>query len=256
MIVALYKIWRGHEFVIPSIESIYPYVGKILMISSDIGWNRESGNTVAPIVCEWVKKNDLDKKVTILGFDSTDQDAQYKFGMKEIRRRFPTCEWVLLIDTDEVWDDEGIRTARDKYLRQSGNVHCFRCCMYGYIKDIHYRIIEANGCKPPVFVRPWAKWDGVRGNKVGPACLMEDVYVHHITAVRDREEDVFKKFFTSSIGDGNVPMVDMNLWKKEVWDKIPDVQNFHYNCGSEKVWKGIEVISDEQLPLSLRRNKA
>lgn len=254
MIVALYKVWRGHEFAAASIESIYGDVGAIVVVSSEIGWNGEKGNTVTPVISAWKKKNDAAGKIKIVDFNSAGQVEQYAAGIKYIRKHYPACTWIMLVDADEVWGESDLHRAKQKYLRWGSKVACFKCVCHGYIKSPYYRIVESGGCQPTIFINPFVDFVGVRGNRITPSVIMYDVYMHHMTAVRDNPDLVLEKFRTSSIGDGDEPTVDLDNWKKTVWDKLPHAENFHYNIGWEHVWKSVEVISNKDLPRCLRKH--
>jgi hypothetical protein len=159
----------------------------------------------------------------------------------------------MLIDSDEVWDDENWVKAM-RYLNRDRGISAYRCYLKSYIKSPFYLIDDKRqGCKPHIFVRPDVEFKGVRGCGITPNEIMYDVFAHHFTAVKYKEEDVFKKCITSTLGDG-ATLVDMEKWKREVWANIPNVSNFHYNRGSEHIWKGIIKVGIEDLPKSIHNH--
>jgi hypothetical protein len=240
MIISLYKIWQGKRFVIKSIESIYEWVHIIIVVSCERSWLGEPGNNVREVILDWKDRNDIDNKICLIDTDVGDQRGQYEVGFKKARSL--GCDWLHIIDTDEVWNDIGWRRAR-WFLRHS-KAHCLSCIMPGYIKSEDYLIEDlGRGVKPVVFVRPWVDFSGVRGGGIKNREIMTNVSVDHYTAVRNEEDDIFKKFATSTAGDLYAKLVDMRLWKKRVWDRIPYVRRFHYNVGSEKVWDSIKIIN-------------
>jgi hypothetical protein len=78
------------------------------------------------------------------------------------------------------------------------------------------------------------------------------VYVHHFTMVREDDADVLTKAKTSTIGDGRDEPTDFRAWRERVWPAIPNVTNFHYNRGSEHVWRSISTITLDDLPVAAR----
>ena len=237
-----------------SLASIYYHVGAIVVLSSEIGWNGVMGNTVKPVVEKWKKENDFYDKIKIIDFDSLSQDAQYQFGMMIIRKMYPQCQWVMIVDSDEVWDDENLLIAKNKYLKFGRKwVKSYKSKNVGYIKSLLYMIDDNNrAVRATVFVRPDVAFKGVRGSGIEPAIVMEDIFFHHVSYVRKTDELVFEKIRTSTIGDLGTKSVDLDLWKKNVWDKIPNVSNFHYTVGFEYVWKSIVKLDVEDLPKVLQ----
>jgi hypothetical protein len=255
MIVALYKVWRGEEFMEASLASIYYHVGAILVLSSEISWNGVKGNTVKPVVEKWKKENDHYDKIKIVDFDSLSQDAQYQFGVQLIRKIYPNCTWIMIVDTDEIWDDENLLRAKNKYLKFSRGIGAYRTRHWGCVKSLLYAVEDdGRAVQPMVFVRSDCQFRGVRGSASGPSITMEDVTWFHASMIRKTEQDVFDKIKTSTIGDINVKCTDLTWWKINVWDKIPNVENFHYTIGFEYVWKRIRKIKVEDLPPTLRNH--
>lgn len=252
MIVALYKLWRGRMWLDASLESIYPHVGAIVALVSDVSWTGERGNNTTEPLAAWKKQHDWQNKISIIRLDCKDQTAQYAYGFMHIAKTYPGCDWVQIIDGDEVWDDQAWEQSR-WYLKWAKSARALKSRMYGYIKSPLYRIIEdPSACKPVVFCRPYVQFSGVRGNLVEPATVMPEVFVHHFTAVQETENDIFTKLLTSTAGDGCGTTVDVERWRKEVWDRIPNVRNFHYNTGCEYVWRGCETITLDDLPITCR----
>ena len=110
-IIALYKTFSGEEFVEASIESIYNSVSEIVMVHSNVSWSGEKGNTVLPVVQRWAEEKDKKNKIINLVGDFRDQNAQYNHGLSFIRRKLGFYDFVLLIDTDEVWDRDNLYRA-------------------------------------------------------------------------------------------------------------------------------------------------
>jgi len=53
------------------------------------------------------------------------------------------------------------------------------------------------------------------------------------------------------VGDNNgSSLVDIDSWKKEVWNNLPDGPLRHYIKGCENIWQGVIVVRPEQIPAS------
>ena len=238
-----------------SLASIYYHVGAIVVLSSEISWSGVKGNTVKPVVEKWKKENDFHDKIKIIDFDSLSQDAQYQFGVAIIHKLYPNCTWIMIVDSDEIWDDENLLRAKNKYLKFNRGIGAYRTRHWGCVKSLLYAIDDGGlGVQPMVFVRADCQFKGLRGSASEPSITMEDVKWYHASMVRKTEQDVFDKMITSTLGDGNVKCANMEWWKKNVWEKIPNVENFHYNIGFEYVWKKIFIIEPKDLPPTLRNH--
>jgi len=251
-VVALYKTWSGEEFVDASMASIYKHVDKIIMVHSNVSWDgTHSENTVLPVVVAWSIKNDMHGKLINLIYDTQSQPEQYAVGMNYIKNNLQ-CDYVMLIDTDEVWDEQDLLRSQ-RYLESPANrrINAFCCNLHTYVKSPFYRITPPEMCKPTVFVRSNVhELLGVRGNKVKPSLVMPDVFMHHFTLVRNNINIIKHKIQLSNIGDGG-PSVNINKWLINKWDKLgadPTVSDFHISKNFERSWKGIIKITKQDLP--------
>jgi len=254
-IVALYKTFSGNEFVEASIQSIYRFCHKIVFVHSDTSWSGEKGNDVAPVVENWKKINDGQNRITNLYTSLNTQDAQYDYGFDYIKRNYP-CNWILLIDTDEIWDDDELRKVLFRiYDDDLHNAVSIR--LHTYIKSVFYKVHPPEWCKPTVFVRASeSKIKGPRGINNGPKIHFDDVFAHHFTYVRRTEEAVMKKITTSFIGDGpGTHCVDMKDWIENKWNKLPFATNFHTTRTCETSWKSIKACLPQDLPEGVRVNE-
>jgi glycosyltransferase involved in cell wall biosynthesis len=248
-ICALYKIYRGKEFLIESLQSIYNHVDKLVFVSSDTGWDDSHDNNTVELLEAWQGINDIFKKIVIIKTSTNSQDRQYQIGMEYIRSI--GADWILLIDSDEVWDAPSWEKAQDQLWDASPEVNGFYASMHTYIKSPFYRVIGDRQVKPMVFVRPTIARFGIRGNGTTPSRYMTDVFVHHFALVRDSIEEVFWKMRTSIVGDKHAfPLVDLDKWKTDVWDKIPGPAS-HYFVGCDGVWEKTVEISKEELPITV-----
>jgi 2-polyprenyl-3-methyl-5-hydroxy-6-metoxy-1,4-benzoquinol methylase len=250
-IVALYKTWKGEEFVDSSVESIYNHVENIVMVHSNVSWDgTHHPNTVLPVIAEWSSRSDKCNKIINLVHDTQSQSEQYAVGMNYIKNNI-RCDYIMLIDTDEVWDDTSLSEAV-KIITAPSNSACnaFCCKLHTYIKSPFYRVSPIEMCKPTVFVRGNVdKLSGVRGNGVRPSMVM-DVFMHHFTLVRNNIRTIEHKIRLSSIGDGN-PNVDMQDWFTNKWEKLgndPSVRNFHISKNYERSWRSLVKVTKNDLP--------
>ncbi|MFW6272999.1 MAG: hypothetical protein ACOC2U_04400, partial [bacterium] len=235
---ALYKTFSGNEFVIPSIESIYPFVTGIIMIHSEVSWSGVRGNTVIDKVKDWCNKNDKENKIYHIFGKWTDQNVQYFEGLKFIKK-YCKPDWIQIIDTDEVWEKSELEKTIDRLKTIGTNIKTIKCKMHTYVKDVRYRISPPEPCMPVVFIRgDINQFSGVRFNTIRPFLIFDDIYFHHYTYVREKWQYVKDKIITSHIGD-LVKHTNLDKWKKEKWDTIPNCINLHTTNTKQKCWKKI-----------------
>lgn len=251
-IIALYKIFRGHEFFRQSLESIYKWVDGIVAVSSNIGWDGSTGNNTLNIIQEYP---DPLKKITVLEYDSREQNNQYAEGLRYIQKIYGKDVWILLVDSDEVWDDKSWLAALPQIQSTPVYISAYIAKMHTYIKSPLYRVADDKGLqvKPRVFVRADVSGINTRGASIGPARMLDGVCIHHFALVRDSLDEIFQKMTTSRIGDGHrPPLVNLEKWKKETWDRIPGPAA-HYYAGCERVWERTIRIESSELPLSIQK---
>lgn len=254
-LIALYKTFSGEDFVIASIESIYKHCDKIVFVHSNYSWMGEKGNTVAPVVENWCKLHDVEHKIINLYTNINDQEKQYDFGVDYIKKHITSAsnDFIMLIDTDEVWDDVQLVKAL-KLIDSNSNYTAFSIMLHTYIKSIFYRITPPEWCRPTAFVRSSVpKLVGIRGNNTSPKLLLEDVYMHHFTYVRLKEKDVIDKIKRTTFTEKEV-IFDLDWWIREKWNKLPYAKDFHTVKSATTSWHEIRVISLNELPETMIKN--
>ena len=130
-IVVLMKTFRGEEFILPAILSVYNYVSKIVIINSNISWTGWKRNTCIEEI-EKLKNFDTQNKIVSLRYDTTDQTAQVDYGFTWIKKNL-RADYAMILDSDEVWDDSDLVRALD-YIHARPNRKVYRCQMRTYIK--------------------------------------------------------------------------------------------------------------------------
>ncbi len=252
-IIALYKTFSGHEFVKQSIESIYDSVKKIYFVHSFVDWlgNEGTNDTIVPIN-DWKDKNDKKGKIEQIYGNYPNQSEQYNVGFEAIRQN-ENYDYIMLIDTDEVWSYDHLDSAIDMLEMDNGRHSGFRTRMFTYIKKLNFIVWPPEPCSPLVFVNNNIdRIHGVRGNSLQNTIIMQNIYFHHFTLIRNNEDEIFHKIALSNKGD-NMKPVDIDKWRKEVWNNIPKVENFHMTKGYEHCWQGLRTVPNNFLPETMRR---
>lgn len=255
-IIAIYKTFRGREFALDSLNSIYSQVRRIIYVHSDIGWNGERGNTVRDVV---KAAPDPENKITHIDFDGK-QNEQYRAAVEWIiKNEEHLYEYLQLIDTDEVWEPEGWAKAkialRDN-LEALEPVMSLRSGLYDYIKSPFYRIDPPAPLKPTVFVHAAAVklFDiNCRGDSIGLSKVMNDVWFHHFCSVRESLSAVWAKH-EASCSIESQPIVNRDFWVKHIWNQLPFARDVLPLAKYKDSWRGVRVINKYDLPPAVLNN--
>lgn len=256
-VVAMCKTFRGEEFISAAALSVYNYCERIVFVNSETSWTGWHGNTCVEEI-EKLKNLDTQNKIVSLRYDTSDQTQQVEYGFQWIKQNLK-ADYILILDSDEVHNDEDLIRAFN-FLHARPNHKVYRCQMRTYIKHPLYRLSNIELCQPVLFVN--ARLNNMAGgwranNLEGP--VMPGVFFHHFIHVRKDFNSVFEKIITSHASEG-FEYQDMGRWISEVWNKLPNVEGewrngFHPHTSYPASWKGIEVITRDQLPNVLRNNE-
>jgi len=260
-IVALYKTFCGEEWVSHSISSIYKWVHKIVFVHSTVSWSGFSGNKVIPAVDEWVRENDVDNKVIQLTGEFPTQDGQYDYGMDYITKNIVNYDFIMLIDTDEIWDDYNLNLALTKYVtsRKLSRINSFKCSIINHIKSIYYIIHPTEGCKPTIFIRRGVRrLSGTRGNMVKPDFIMCDVFYHHFSWLRRNEKELMQDKLSADAGEpGSVQFRKyLKDWFRNEWKRIPNVHGGFFPLPKLRgCWNTIKIVDESEIPSIIREDR-
>lgn len=247
-LVAIYKTYDGEDWLQASLTSIYEGVSKIYVFDSTVSWLGERDNSVGSVLREFIDVVDVNHKITIVPYDSTNEEKQYRYAINYVTQD-ADFDYLLVVDSDELWNPEELQMAAE-FIEDDGG-QAYKVALRTYIKSPFYMIEPTEPCHPCAFVRRGVSMPGVRGNKTRGMKLIPGVYLHHYTAVRATEEAIARKIRQSNRADGQ-RAVDVDEWMRTVWDRLPEGSNLHYTAGFEDAWKGVRVIGEDELPKILR----
>ncbi|MFX0132418.1 MAG: hypothetical protein ACFFDN_02105 [Candidatus Hodarchaeota archaeon] len=260
-IIALYKVWSGEEWLRPSIQSIYPFVHKIYILTSKVSWIGGLGNPSFQVIDKILQNDDKDSKVIHINHDEPNQIKHCQFGYEIIRRNHPDADFIQLIDSDELWDQENYEKAID-YLNKNPGVDAYRTQMYTYVKTPFLRVDPPESLKPVCFITLQRPDMGTepRGCGIHPFKTMPDVWCHHFVFVRAYFNKVLEKLIQSHVSEKQ-PYASMDKWIPEVWNRLPSwnkgifSEGFHPAIGYQKNWSGLKEITIQDLPEILHGGK-
>lgn len=253
-IVSLIKTFSGEEWVYPSLNSIYPFVSKIVMVHSNISWTGKTGNRVVPVVKKYIEEKDTEKKIIELQFDTSDQRKQCDHGYQWIKSNLKP-DFVMLNDLDEIWDEDNLFKLRE-WLRnpgKKGKICSYTCRMLTYIKHPRFRIIPPEKSDPVTIVHPKLEnlGNNFRGRGLNPKIHNNNIFFHHFNFVRFKLEDIKSKFIESHSSEDQIH-IPWEEWKEGKWDKLPHCHNFQPAIGYERNWYAVEIIKASDLPKTVQ----
>jgi hypothetical protein len=253
--VALYKVFEGHEFLYASLDSIYDFCDRIVIVSSDKSWNNEEGNTVIEKVKQYKEEKDnINNKIHIIEGSFITQESQYQIGLDYIKNNFNNIPYVLIIDTDEVYEKVHLETLRKEIEKDNFAHDAFSCRMFTYVRSMFYKVEPIEPCCPTIVIKNNLNYfSGIRGSGVQNRKHLDNVFFHHFCYVRDSIETIKRKYINSSIGD-KAASVNWEYWYNNKWLKLPNCEDFHPTKNREYCWKSIKEISKNELPETIIKN--
>lgn len=240
-LIAIYKTFRGDEFLIPSIESIYDRCKKIVFIHCDTSWNGRKGNTCKPVLAKWKKENDKENKIIEHTTEECDQEKAYLKGWELANKH--SHDWKFLIDTDEVWDKENLNRLLNSANRH--NVECIRTKTYFYVKSPEYQMAPMCPMTPTVLCKANAPYRHIRMMGGSSYVVLTNVFYHHFSLVRRSMMECIEKQQDCNKAED----VIYDVWQKWIHFKWNMMPNPHF--GNEK----FKRITIDQLPEVLRNHE-
>lgn len=252
--IALYKTYRGGEWFEASLESIRGCVQGIVVVSSSKPWSNEIDplpeNCLEPLHRFQLKHPDVKIEVVHMD-DDGNQGNQYRAGLQTISNKFGDDVCVLVIDTDEIWEEKQLNILKTAMTADYNSVY-FKCRLHNYIKHPYWRITPQEPHRPTVGLQspkaPYIKgrFDGLGGDQ----CCVINVSYHHFPLVRLDEKEIFHKLRNTASQDGPC----LPAWMENVWNKLPEGKNIHPAMGYQACWGGVEVVDIKSLPIHARNS--
>lgn len=243
-VIVMCRVFYGDEWMELALKNVEPYAYKILILKSNKTWNKTNyiPDDVKPIVD---RLNRCSGKYVYLERDWGDQWQQQEAAWNLIRKEYPECTHLMFLDTDEIYEDQDIRSLV-KYCR---NIHYFnkalRVNMYTYIKKVYYRVYPLEKYKPIAIIPmlDYVHFTTIRDIDGAPKCAV-NVFMHHFSLVMKDEKRLQMKFRR---GVDDYEGVDN--WYENVYVPFNEnSKNFHTLKGHESQWASVEVVKPEDLP--------
>jgi hypothetical protein len=251
-IVAQYKLFFGDEWLEASVDSIAPYVYKILFVVSDLAWGDEienkkiEGDNLEPIFLKLKEK--YPGKIIVYRGSWNKQVEHVQAGLDFIKQNIQEASHCLYIDGDEVYMPKQIK----KLIRLSKNPKYFNSAIrinYNtYFKSIYYRVTPSKGPYSLTLfpLRYYIYYINERNVSAGIK-EFPNIYFEHYSYIRINEKKIQEKLKTHIAG--NEPILDN--WYERVWlNWTTDTKNFHPT--NPIFFEAIEIIQDDELPSGIK----
>jgi len=133
MKISAHCMVRNEEkFIWYSVMSVINHVDKILL------WDTGSTDRTVPIITEILKTREGGKKVEFRKVGETDAKGLARFRQEMLEET--SFDWVLILDGDEVWWEDGIKRLRKSIETYSSNKDLVVCSTRMLIGDMfHYQ---------------------------------------------------------------------------------------------------------------------
>lgn len=249
-IVAQYKLFFGDEWLEASVDSIAPYVYKILFVISDVAWGDDPKNPKIKgddfnAIIEALNKKYPGKLHVHYG-TWNEQLKHVQAGLEYIKEIIPEASHCLYIDGDEIYSEKLINKINSLLRNYRTYQAAIRISYYTYFKTIYYRIEPIKYPNHLVLfpVTNWIQYVDARNVNAKIIELPELKYEHPAYVRFDDERMRIKieahRETEAIIGD----------WYKDVWlNWRPEIRNFHPT--QPELWEGVIQVSKNELPSAM-----
>lgn len=141
-LIALYKVYRGGEWMLASLESIAAHIQGIVIVEATRPFTGveepDFPANCGPAIEEFCRRHPM-MPVRRLVYDTRAQEKSYDIGLFNLRLAFGDNVNVLIIDNDEVWDGpdlEAVLTLGQTLL----GVDAIRARPLAYLRSPLYRV--------------------------------------------------------------------------------------------------------------------
>lgn len=255
-LAALVKAYRGGEWLEASLESVRRQCAGAVVVLSDGPWREVAGTSHPPENCraplERFRRRHPEFPVVVqtLRRNASTTESQYAVGMDLIGTHFGRDCGVLLLDTDEVWDDAELAKLRAAMSEDTGAL-VFRSRIWTYLRSPLWRVAPQEDARVVVGLArpglPTGKSRLADIHKHYKPAQIRDVgcVFHHFGYVRDDPDEITAKLERSTSQDRVPTRPD---WKRVVWDVLPRGANLHPQTGFERCWGRVEPVTADMLP--------
>lgn len=249
-VVAQYKLFFGDDWLEVSVDSIAPYVHKILFVVSEVAWgdNIENpstqGDDLTPIFDKLQEK--YPSKIVIIKGKWNKQIPHVEAGLDYIKKHIPEATHCLYIDGDEIYTKTQIEELLELIKKWKYFNSAIRLNYYTYFKSIYYRIDPINYalCLTLFPIRPWVHYRNER-NVNAKIIERPDMFFEHPAYVRKDDEKMRNKIEAHK----ETEPIYKN-WYHDVWLKwTPEMKNFHPT--HPDIWESVVKVDPKELPVKM-----
>lgn len=247
--IALYKCFTGGEWFRASLDAVRKVCdGAVCMFSTE-AWTKDPEafeDCSEPLtVAQRENYESSTFKWHVVKGDWTRQEPQYRDGLKLIRETYGAHTNILIVDTDEIWEESELQKLKAAMDEREHAYH-FRARIVEYVKSPCYQVWPI-GDRRVVVGLGNAQDRQIMGRFSGELQGLVDVdcQFHHFGWVRRSEKLVRAKFMTTSSNEFSPQNWN---WFEKVWPKLPEGKNIHPTEHHEQAWPGIRVIPPRLLP--------
>ena len=243
-IVAQYKLFLGDEWLELSVNSIAPYVYKILFVISNIPWGNDDsikGDDLKPIIAKLIQK--YGDKIIVYNGSWNKQLNHVQAGLDYIKENIPEASHCLYIDGDEIYKEKQIKRLTRLTKRFNFYNKAIRINYNTYFKSIYYKIVPEKWPTALVLfpIRSYMYYYTAR-NVSARNVDLRNYFYEHLAYVRKNDDSIGRK-----ISAHKETEAILGNWYNDIWLKWnPELENFHPT--SPDMWERIEEVSPESLP--------
>lgn len=222
-IAAVCCVYDDTDWLIPTVQSVYPAVGAYLFFVNERPWAgspTDNSSTLKALAA----LPDPEAKIRIIRQDWADEVAQRNFSIAYSQHL--GFEYSMVVDADEIYHTEQLQRIIELVTR-TPQIGCWHMRWFTYWKSPLFRIDPIEPYDPPVFLKHgtggYVETRNFRSHShelIPPELGM----CHHMSYARS-DEQIHRKLAMFSHSHQIIPGWFENVWKK--WDKNPNLENLH-----------------------------
>jgi predicted O-methyltransferase YrrM len=175
-------------------------------------------------------------------------EDQYRAGLGVIKAVYGASAGVLIVDTDEVWDDATLSGMRQAMMSNDGPAY-YRTGIWTYLRSPLYRVYPQEPSRVIVGLSSpdLPIGDSRFSNVAGPFRDLPGA-IHHMGYVRLDPEEISSKLSNTSSQD---QVSCDGSWKQEIWDKLPKGRDLHPVRKVARLWRSVKEVGADSLPTAV-----
>jgi hypothetical protein len=245
-VVAHYKLFLGDEWLEISVDSVAPYVYKVVLLVSDTAWGGDrsiQGDNMDEIIDRLISKHG--EKIVVVRGSWDNQLKQVTAGLDYIKQHIPEATHFMYVDSDEVYLEHQIEDLLSLIKQFKYYNRAIRIQYNMYFKSIYYKIEPKKWATAMVLfpIRSYTRFLSERNTVTCKIIDLPEMDYEHYAYIRKDDESIRKKL----IAHQNSIEPILPNWYDDIWlNWSPELRNFHPT--QPNLWEYTVKVNEDDIP--------